>query len=105
MNRSISVQPQVSQDIDQVYRYFAETDRDRAMVFFDAVRQTFADLARMPGIGKIYDSGEDDLNDLHRWFVKGFKTYLILYRFDDEVVTIVRVIDGRRDIPAILDDL
>jgi toxin ParE1/3/4 len=105
MSRSISIQPKVSQDIDQVYRYFAETDRDRAMAFFDAVRQTFAELARMPGMGKMYDSSEDDINDLRCWFVKGFKTFLILYRFDDEVVTIVRVIDGRRDIPAILDDL
>jgi toxin ParE1/3/4 len=105
MSRSISIQPKVSQDIDQVYRYFTETDRDRAMAFFDAVRQTFAELARIPGMGKIYDSGEDDINDLRRWFVKGFKTFLIVYRFDDEVVTIVRVIDGRQDIPAILDDL
>ena len=52
MNRSISIQPQVSQDIDRVCGYLAKTNRDRAMAFLDAVRQTFADLARMPGVGK-----------------------------------------------------
>jgi len=60
---------------------------------------------RKPPQIKVYDSGEEDLGSLHRWFVKGFKTYLILYRFDETIVTIVRVIDGRRDIPTLLEDL
>jgi toxin ParE1/3/4 len=105
MSRSICVLPRVEQDINEIYRYLAKTDRDRAMAFFDAARLTFADLAGMPGKGRVYDSGEADLEDLHRWFVKGFKGYLILYRFNEAVVTIVRVIDGRRNIAAILDDL
>jgi toxin ParE1/3/4 len=105
MSHSICVLPRVEQDINKIYRYMAKTDRDRAMLFFDAVRLTFADLGRMPGMGRVYDSGEDDLEDLRRWFVKGFKGYLILYRFDDSEVTIVRVIDGRRDISAIVDEL
>jgi toxin ParE1/3/4 len=105
MSHSIRVLPRMEQDINQIYRYMAETDRDRAMAFFDAVRVTFADLGRMPGMGLVYESGEEDIDDLRRWFVKKFKGYLILYRFDDSVVTIVRVIDGRRDISAIVDEL
>ncbi len=105
MSHSICVLPQVEKDINKLYRYMAKTDRHRAMMFFDAVRGTFADLGRMPEVGRLYDSGEQDLTDLRRWFVKGFKGYLILYRFDDSVVTIVRVIDGRRDISAIVDEL
>lgn len=105
MSHSICVLPQVEQDIDKLCRHMTKTDRDRAMMFFDAVRGTFADLGRMPGMGRVYDSGEQDLTDLRRWFVKGFKGYLILYRFDNSVVTIVRVLDGRRDISAIVDEL
>ena len=82
MSHSICVLPQVEQDINEIYRYMAKTDRGRAMMFFDAVRGTFADLGRMPGVGRLYDSGEQDLTDLRRWFVKEFKGYLILYRFD-----------------------
>jgi toxin ParE1/3/4 len=61
------------------------------MAFFDAVRQTFTELARLPGLKKIYDSGESDLQNLRRWFVKGYKRYLILYYFDQSEVTVVRV--------------
>ncbi len=38
MNRSICIQPQVEQDIHDIYSYLAEIDQDRAMVFFDAMR-------------------------------------------------------------------
>ncbi|OUC16123.1 MAG: hypothetical protein B0A82_03275 [Alkalinema sp. CACIAM 70d] len=105
MSRTIAIYPQVEKDVQGIYRYIAANDRDRAITFFDAVRETFADLARMPGLGQVYESGENDLVNLHRWFVKGFKTYLIFYLFDDVSITIVRVIDGRRDLTEILNEL
>ena len=74
------------------------------MQFFDAARQTFAELARIPGLGQIYISDEDDISDLYRWFIKGFRNHLIFYRFSNEILTIVRVIDGRRDLQSILED-
>ena len=74
------------------------------MQFFDAARQTFAELARIPGLGQIYVSDEDDISDLYRWFIKGFRNHLIFYRFSNEILTIVRVIDGRRDLQSILED-
>jgi toxin ParE1/3/4 len=105
MTRKIIIQPQAERDIDEYYYYIAQTDRAQAMQFFDAARQTFAQLARMPGLGRVYITGEADLLDIHRWFVKGFKNHLIFYRFDAVAIEIIRVIDGRRDLQAILQDL
>ena len=74
------------------------------MQFFDAARQTFAELARIPGLGQIYISDEDDISNLYRWFIKGFRNHLIFYRFSNEILTIARVIDSRRDLQSILED-
>ena len=104
MTRRILVLPEAEYDIEDIYNYIAETNHDRAMQFFDAARQTFAELARIPGLGQIYISDEDDISDLYRWFIKGFRNHLIFYRFSNEILTIVRVIDGRRDLQSILED-
>ena len=105
MTRKILVLPEAEYDIEDTYNYIAETNGDRAMQFFDAARQTFATLSRTPGLGQLYTSDEADISDLHRWFIKSFRSYLIFYRFNDEILTIARVIDGRRDLQLILEDL
>ncbi|GAP94081.1 type II toxin-antitoxin system RelE/ParE family toxin [Leptolyngbya sp. NIES-2104] len=104
MSRGISIRPAASNDIDQHVSYLAENDPSAAMRFFDAARQTFANLARTPGIGKIYRAGEDETQNIRRWAVKGFKSHLIFYRFDHEVVEIIRVLHGAQDIERILED-
>ena len=38
MTRKILVQPEAEYDIEDNYNYIAETNRDRAMQFFDAAR-------------------------------------------------------------------
>ena len=73
MTRKILVLPEAEYDIEDTYNYIAEINSDRAMQFFDAARQTFAELARIPGLGQLYISDEDDISDLHRWFIKGFR--------------------------------
>ena len=50
----IIVRPQVNLDVEDYVDYLSQYDEDRAFRFFDAVRETFADLARMPGMGKRY---------------------------------------------------
>jgi toxin ParE1/3/4 len=48
MTRRIAIRPAASIDIDQHVDYLMQTDIAIAMRFFDAARQTFATLARMP---------------------------------------------------------
>lgn len=89
-------------DLNQHFSYLAETDFDTALQFFDAARQTFADLARMPEMGGRYPTSEPRLQDLRRWYVKGFKRYLIFYRVRGDAIEIVRVLYGTQDIQNIL---
>jgi toxin ParE1/3/4 len=81
----------------------AESDFDKALQFFDSARQTFADLARMPGVGRVYLSQKERLKDLRKWHVKGFKRFLIFYRVKTDNIEIVRVLYGAQDIQNLLD--
>lgn len=102
MTRRILIHDNATIDIHEHFAYIAETDRDRAFRFFDAARQTFAALAQMPGIGQVYNSEEDDIVNIRKWSVKNFNKYLIFYRYDDDIIEILRVIHATRDFAPLL---
>ncbi|MBE9136283.1 type II toxin-antitoxin system RelE/ParE family toxin [Nodosilinea sp. LEGE 07088] len=90
-------------DLREHFGYLAESDYDKALDFFDAARQTFADLARMPVMGSAYPSSQERLKGLRKWHIKGFKRYLVFYRHQPDSIEIVRVLYGAQDIRALLD--
>jgi toxin ParE1/3/4 len=102
MTRYIRLHADAMLDIDGHFGYITQDSPDQALRFFDAARQTFAALARMPGMGQVYDSGDGDVVNIRKWSVKGFKKYLIFYRYDDEVIEILRVIHAQRDFEPLL---
>lgn len=54
MTKRIVITPKASLDIDEYFAYIAQENPDTALLFFDSVRETFAQLARMPGMGSRY---------------------------------------------------
>ncbi len=105
MDRLIRLHEDATIDLEDHVTYISQTDRDRAFRFFDTARQTFTALAQMPGMGRVYESDDDDMVDLRKWAVKGFKQYLIFYRYDDETIEILRVLNAARDLGPLLQDL
>lgn len=105
MSRRISIRPAVSIDIDQHVAYLTQNNPQAAMRFFDAARQTFATLARMPSIGRIYRQEEDETQDIRRWAIKGFKNYIIFYRFDSTMIEVIRILHAAQDLDRLLEDL
>lgn len=89
-------------DLREHFDYLADRNYDKALTFFDAARQTFADLARMPTMGSPYPSTQERLKSLRKWHVKGFKRYLIFYRSQADSIEIVRVLYGAQDIQTLL---
>jgi toxin ParE1/3/4 len=105
MNRQILINEEANSDLREHFNYLAQNNRDSALRFFDAARETFAALARMPGIGRKYDGGEEEISNIHKWAVKGFRQYLIFYRYDDSTLEILRIVYATRDLTALLKDL
>jgi toxin ParE1/3/4 len=59
----------------------------------------------MPRMGQQYESEDESITGIHKWAVKGFRKYIIFYRYDDENVEILRIIHATRDLTPLLKDL
>jgi toxin ParE1/3/4 len=105
MTRHILIHEDANLDLHEHFHYLAMNNTASAFHFFDAARETFAALARMPGIGQRYESEEDTIINIHKWAVKGFRKYVIFYRYDDKNLEILRIIHATRDLTPLLKDL
>lgn len=103
MTRRIIITPKASSDIDEQFAYIAQNNFDAALRFFDAVRETFAQLAQKPNIGSLYEVENPRLVNLRKWSVRGFKKHLIFYHLQDDCIEVVRILYGTRDIAVILE--
>jgi len=102
MTKRIIITPKASQDIDDHFMYISSRNQNAALRFFDAVRETLANLARMSEIGVFYPINNVRLEELRRWSVKGFEKYLIFYLSFEDRILIVRILHSARDIERIL---
>lgn len=103
MTKKIVITPKANQDLDDCFAYISQDNPKIALQFFDATRITIAQIARMPGIGSIFFTNNNRLQNLRKWSVKDFRKYLIFYIERDEVVEVVRILYATRDINSILD--
>ena len=99
MRYRLVVLPAADADVEAAGEYIAENNVDAAARFFDA---TFQELRQHPRRWPIYRLADPRLADIRKRAVIGFRNYLVFYRVTKDVVEIVRVMHGARDIPAIL---
>jgi toxin ParE1/3/4 len=98
------VRPSADLDLDGLAEYLARAaSLEIALRFYDAAASTFANLARMPGVGERRESSNPRLAGLRVWRIDGFPNHLIFYRLVDDGIEIVRVLHGARDIDSVLE--
>jgi len=102
MSRRIVIRPRASVDLDEHFTYIAQNNFEAALGFFDAARQTFSQLAQMPGIGSLYNIEDLHLVGLRKWAVRGFEKFLIFYLERGDYIEIIRLFHAVRDISGIL---
>lgn len=104
MTFRLRVLPAADADVDNIATYIALDSLDQAMRFLDAANATYRMIIEAPGRWPVYELADPRLNDIRKRAVVGFINHLIFYRIDADVVEIVRVLHGARDIPAVLDE-
>lgn len=100
----VNKRPQVIRDLIELATYIAEDSLDASDRFLAAAEETFKQLAKMPGMGKLCQFANPNLAGVRQQAIKGFRKYLVFYFSSDSGVEILRVIHGARDIEAILED-
>lgn len=66
-----------------------------------ATDQTLRRLARMPGLGTLWDSDKPRLTAVRFFPITKFRNRLVFYRERKDGIELVRVLHGARDIEAI----
>ncbi len=84
-------------DLDAIWEFIAADSIDAADRWMERLFDSFAEIAQSPGVGH----KRSDLTPLHIRF-SAVGAYLIIYRVKSDVVQIIAVTQGARDIPSFL---
>jgi len=102
MRRRIVIRPLADYDLDEHAEYLARSNPAAARRFQTAADKAFKSLARIPGMGGLWECSDPKFADLRVWRIRGFKKYLIFYRPLADGIEVVRVLHGSQDIESIL---
>lgn len=95
MSRGYRLSRIAEADLDSIWEYIARDNPVAANRVFDSIAERFEMLVRQPSIGEPREEIRSDL----RSFPVG--KYVIFYSIENDLVTIVRVVHGARDIDNI----
>ena len=90
-------------DLLEQIEYIRQDNILAAVRFVDAVEHSLRRLSEMPEIGSLCDFENPRLENIRVWPIKGFEKHLIFYRVADNIVQVLRILHGTRDIKNILE--
>ena len=98
------IRPGAQDDILRQFRwYLVEQDvAEVAAQFVEAVQASVEHLVRTPNMGAPRRLRNPALKGLRVWPVRGFDEFLIFYVVAGDVVRVMRILHGKRDIDRIL---
>jgi toxin ParE1/3/4 len=102
MTYGLRILPAADADVDEAGAFIAQDNLDAALRFYDAVEKTYREIREHPKRWARYELNHPRLQELRKRSVIGFNKYLIFYRIDADMVEIIRVLHGARDIPPAL---
>jgi toxin ParE1/3/4 len=88
------------EDLDEIIEYIAKTDIVYAVKVLDKIEGSIKNLDVFPGRGRIVPELERNGYILYREIIVDY--WRIMYKIEKDIVYIMTVIDGRRNIEDIL---
>ncbi len=97
--RRIETSREALADFDAIYDSIAKDNSRAAAGVLRSLDQAIRRLVAQPKLGRVYRHGN------HRLRLLIHRPYVVFYRDRPGVISLVRVLDGRRNIPDLLDEL
>ena len=94
--RKLLIQPQAKADLSEIWHYIAAQSPTAADKVGQKLDDALQGLLSMPGKGH----KRNDVKDPQYRFWSVY-SYIIVYRYDDTSLTVIRVIHGRRNLRTI----
>jgi plasmid stabilization system protein ParE len=101
--KSLRLHPEVPDDLKEIIDYLTKKAGGLGLKFGHRFRAALTDLRRHPGHGSI-KALKIAAPETRSWSIQGFRNYLILYRIGPNVIRIVAVAHGARDLDELLKD-
>jgi toxin ParE1/3/4 len=106
MSYRLIIKNRAEQDLRQQAEYILlNGNTDAATRFLAEAEMTFAQLAKMPKIGKVTKLTNSRFDEVRQWRIRSFAEYLIFYQVKDTTVEVLRVLHGSRDLAEVLGEL
>jgi plasmid stabilization system protein ParE len=101
MSAAFQFTPQATEDLDAIWWFIAEENRDAADRVELEIVATCGRLAKHPRIG----TKRQDITapPVRSWTVTKFRNYVIVYRPDTAPLQVVAVLHGKRDLKEALE--
>ena len=101
MNAPFQFTPQAAEDLDAIWWFIAEDNRDAANRVEMEIIATCRRLAKHPRMG----TKRQDITPLpvRFWTITKFPNYVIVYRPDSAPLQVVAVLHGKRDLKKVLE--
>jgi toxin ParE1/3/4 len=91
--RNLVIREQARLDLLEIWNFIAERSRDAADRVGEELEAAILDLLDAPGHGHVRIELASEKYRFWRVY-----SYLIAYRYDEEALTVVRVVHGSRDL-------
>ena len=85
------------QDISEIAKFISKDNVAAAKKVVDEIYKCFSNLSENPKLGHV----RDDLTDKPVKFIS-VRHYMIIYKYDDSSIKIIRVLSSYRDIASII---
>jgi toxin ParE1/3/4 len=95
--RKLRIQPQARVDLLEIWHYIAPNSIENANKVVEKLEDAIRGLVDLPGKGH---TRADVKNESYRFW--SVYSYVIAYRYDDQTLTVVRVLHGARNFRRIL---
>jgi toxin ParE1/3/4 len=100
-----SLSGDAEKDLLEITAYLAEDSPRIALEFFDEFSAACQHLAEMPEMAQrvpeYISQAAPILAGCRRWPLKRFRDYLIFYKPEKDHLLVLRIINGRRDLPTL----
>ncbi len=98
MPRRIRISPRARLDLDEIWEFIASDSVAAADRVKEELQQSIRNLGLFPGKGHVRSDVRDQT--LRFWSVY---SYMIAYCYDDEFITVVRIVHGQRNMGPLLE--
>ena len=88
MSREIIIKPSAEYDIKNGFGYIGQDSIEAALRFLAAAKQTFDEIADMPGMGKRRETKNPKMAGLRQLPIRGFEKYLVFYQVTEDEIHI-----------------